>query len=321
MIANVSIIVYIISTCEQHISNKILQTGSAACKIDGDGNFTTFRYTLWLPLNDAEPEDTEDAYIRKFTQESVYFITGKFTMLDNGLLELIVSSCKELPIEKDKIPVCKPIVFLLGRVKKGCTAAESGYYLTLEVKPYLTADMSGPVDIVLTHPLNGRLKNIFTASKTTSLIQCTAELYIIENKLYGEAIEMQFINIKSESSNSVPWPITSKDRKKNSVESRIAAVHESMQKQPPTPAKVKTETTIKEKGTAQKPIKVDDIARSTIKRKRGKATSGSDEDSSEAIVITNEVNTDNKLLKNNSGGAYSDEEVPRPKRGRPRRKQ
>jgi len=242
-------------------------------------------------------------------------------MLDNGLLELIVSSCKELPIEKDKIPVCKPIVFLLGRVKKGCTAAESGYYLTLEVKPYLTADMSGPVDIVLTHPLNGRLKNIFTASKTTSLIQCTAELYIIENKLYGEAIEMQFINIKSESSNSVPWPITSKDRKKNSVESRIAAVHKSMQKQPPTPAKVKTETTIKEKGTAQKPIKVDDIARSTIKRKRGKATSGSDEDSREAIVITNEVNADNKLLKNNSGGAYSDEEVPRPKRGRPRRKQ
>src|SRR6185369_4204491 len=123
---------------------------------------------------------TEDTYSQKFTQDSVYFITGKFTMLDNGLLELIVSSCRELPIEKDKIPVCKPIVFLLGRVKKVCTATESGYYLTLEVKPYLTAAISGPVNVVLTHPLNGRLKNIFTAAKTSSVIQCTAELYVIE---------------------------------------------------------------------------------------------------------------------------------------------
>lgn len=39
-----------------------------------------------------ELEDTEDTYIQKFTQDSVYFITGKFTMLDNGLLELAISS-------------------------------------------------------------------------------------------------------------------------------------------------------------------------------------------------------------------------------------
>jgi len=50
MIANISTV---ISTCEQHIPNKIFQTGSAACKIDGDGDFT-FRYTLWLSLNDAD---------------------------------------------------------------------------------------------------------------------------------------------------------------------------------------------------------------------------------------------------------------------------
>ncbi|CAG8666839.1 10422_t:CDS:1, partial [Paraglomus brasilianum] len=128
---------------------------------------------------------------------------------------------------------------------------------------------------------------------------------------------MQFVNLKSEPSNSVPWSITNKDnkdRKRNSVESRIVAVHRLMQKQPPTPAKVKTETT---KGTVQKPIKVDDIARETIKRKRGKATSVADEDS-ETIVINNELeaNTDDKpLLKSNSSKTYGDEEVPRPKRG------
>ena len=91
----------------------------------------------------------------------------------------------------------------------------------------------------LTYPLNGRLKNTFTAAKTSSIIQCTAELFVIENNLYCDAIEMQFVNLKSEPSNSVPWLITNKDNKRNSVESRIVAVHRSMQKQPPTPAKVK----------------------------------------------------------------------------------
>jgi hypothetical protein len=104
MITNISTILYIVSTCEQHISNKILQTGCPLLvKLTGDGDFITFRYTLWLPLLDnAEPEDTEDTYVQKFTQDSAYFITGKFTMLDGGLLELVVSA--ELPSRERKSP-------------------------------------------------------------------------------------------------------------------------------------------------------------------------------------------------------------------------
>ena len=54
-----------------------------------------------------------------------------------------------------------------------------------------------------THPLNGHLKNTFTTAKTSSVIQCTAKLFVIENNLYCDAIEMQFVNLKSEPSNSV----------------------------------------------------------------------------------------------------------------------
>jgi hypothetical protein len=61
------------------------------------------------------------------------------------------------------------------------------------------AETCGPVDVVLTHPLNGRLKNTFTAVKKKSRIQCTTELFVIENKLYGDVIGMQFTNVKSES--------------------------------------------------------------------------------------------------------------------------
>jgi len=154
MIANISTVLYIISTCEQHFSNKVLQTGSAACKIDTDGDFLNFRYTSWLPLDSTELDDNdiENLYVHKFNQDSVYFITGKFTILDNGLLELVVSSCKSLPIDKEKIPVCKPIVYLLGRVKDACNVTDSGYHMTMEIKPYLAAEMCGPVDVVLTHP-------------------------------------------------------------------------------------------------------------------------------------------------------------------------
>ena len=50
---------------------------------DSDGGFLTFLYTLWLPLDNDEfgDSDTEDSYIQKFHQNSVYFVTEKFTML------------------------------------------------------------------------------------------------------------------------------------------------------------------------------------------------------------------------------------------------
>lgn len=307
MIANISTVLYIISTCEQHFSNKVLQTGSAACKIDTDGDFLNFRYTSWLPLDSTELDDNdiENLYVHKFNQDSVYFITGKFTILDNGLLELVVSSCKSLPIDKEKIPVCKPIVYLLGRVKDACNVTDSGYHMTMEIKPYLAAEMCGPVDVVLTHPLEGRLKNTFTAAKKSSTIQCTAELFVIENKLYCDVIEMQFINLKSESS-SVPWSVTNKDnkdKKKSPVANRIVAVHKAIQKQPPTSNNAKSETAIKEKGAS---VKVDNIAREIIKRKREKAADG---DIEETTVIDKELEVKKK-----------NDEAPQPKRGRPKRR-
>ncbi|CAG8552985.1 3699_t:CDS:2, partial [Paraglomus occultum] len=64
-----------------------------------------------------DDNDIENMYIHKLNQDSVYFITGKFR------LELAVSSC---------------------RVKD----ADSGYQMTMEIKPYLTAEMCGPVYVV-----------------------------------------------------------------------------------------------------------------------------------------------------------------------------
>ena len=79
------------------------------------------------------------------------------------------------------------------------------------------ADMCGPVNAILTHALDSHLKNTFTIAKISSIIQCTAELSVIE-----DILEMQFVNLKTNLSNSVLWSVTNKDnknKKRNSMES------------------------------------------------------------------------------------------------------
>ena len=137
-----------------------------------------------------------------------------------------------------------------------------GYYITIEVKPYLSSELCGPKDIVLTHPIEGRLKNTFTAAKKLSIVQCTGEPFILDEKQYCDVIELQFINTKSElasTSTNIPWGISSNDnqRKKNTTENRITAIHQSMKNQPPTPIKIKKEPLTNNKGKSpQTQIKV-----------------------------------------------------------------
>jgi len=260
---------------EQVLSNKILQRGTAACKTNSAGDVLNIQFTLWLPNSHGQSEESEeDCHVQKIHPDIVYFLTGKFSMLTNGSLEVVVSSCKHLEIEKDKIPICKPIVYLLGKVKESCNTTDLGYYITIEVKPYLSSELCGPKDIVLTHPIEGRLKNTFTAAKKLSIVQCTGELFILDEKQYCDVIELQFINTKSElasTSTNIPWGISSNDnqRKKNTTENRITAIHQSMQKQPPTPVKIKKEPLTDNKGKSpQTRMKINEIARETIKRKK-----------------------------------------------------
>ena len=46
----------------------------------------------------------EDYYVEKIYEDTILicFVTGKFKMLNNGSLELVLSSCKSLIIEKEK---------------------------------------------------------------------------------------------------------------------------------------------------------------------------------------------------------------------------
>ncbi|CAG8617398.1 10692_t:CDS:2 [Paraglomus brasilianum] len=86
-------------------------------------------------------------------------------------------------------------------------------------------------------------------------------------------------------SNSLFQAVSNKDtRKKSSAENRIAAVHQSIQNQPPSSVKVKKEPSIENARTPRKTIKVIDIASEVVKRKRGRVAVDK-EDDDETIVI------------------------------------
>ena len=74
MIANLSTILYVTSISEQLLSNKILQKGTAACKINNGGDFLNIQFTLWLPS--SSEDDDGDYYAEKIYEDTICFVTG-----------------------------------------------------------------------------------------------------------------------------------------------------------------------------------------------------------------------------------------------------
>jgi predicted membrane protein len=116
MIANLSTILYIMSVSEQVLSNKILQKGTVACKLNSAGDILNIQFTFWLPNNHKKSEESEeDCHVQKIKSDTVCFLTGKFAMLPNGSLELVVSSCKTYKLKKTKCPSVSPLFIYWGK--------------------------------------------------------------------------------------------------------------------------------------------------------------------------------------------------------------
>ena len=60
---------------------------------------------------------------------------------------------------------------------------------------------------MLSHSLNGRLKNGIVKAKRNSLVHVTGILLFLEKQLYCELLEFQFISTKVESDATIniPW--------------------------------------------------------------------------------------------------------------------
>ena len=113
MIANLSTILYIMSVSEQVLSNKILQKGTAACKINSAGDILNIQFTLWLPNSHKESEESEeDCHVQKIQPDTVFF------SLANSLCcptDLLFPRVKTYKLKRTKCPSVSPSFIYWGR--------------------------------------------------------------------------------------------------------------------------------------------------------------------------------------------------------------
>ncbi|CAG8648883.1 5316_t:CDS:2, partial [Paraglomus brasilianum] len=154
--------------------------------------------------DDSDSDDNGEP-LQELKQDYVYHITGKFALVENDIIDIIITTSKRLKLDADAISVGQPIIHLLGRTMQLPSINETGYTLPIQVKPYLSSAQRGPFDI--TQP-------------------------------YCEILEFYFINTKIEnnSTTSVPWRIekqdnnTNKPKATNSIRKKIAALKSSSTK-------------------------------------------------------------------------------------------
>jgi len=285
MIAILSTIIYILSINEETKSKKILQKGQAISKLNDNGDFQIYNFSAWfsLPQNTEETSSSqEEVYqaFQLFEAQHIYQINAKFSISNNDSIDLVVTTNVHLDIEN--VPISKPVVHLAGYTQAVTGVIESGFHLPLQVKPYLSSDQCGPFIITLLHPAQGRFHKSFTSAKKSSLVHCTGILMIIGSAIYCDILEFQFIGNRSEKHTTitVPWKNDNtledskgetSSKKSDSFEKRISNFHQKISQSPPTPIKpkvTKQNPKGKEKEQEQEVVKVSEIAKSVLKKKR-----------------------------------------------------
>lgn len=213
MIANITAIVYINSISDD---DSYVQKGSAISRTDDENGFQVYQFTSYLPNQDNSPNTNDDSgdfdIVQPFKEGSVYQISGKFGLLKDELLEIVITTSLQLNIDKDEIPISKPIANFVGRILSNPDTIAQHYTLSLQVKPYLSKDRFTSFSVILIHPENGRLRNAFAKAKKNSVVYSTGILIFQEHKVYCEVLEFQFISVKAENEHSivVPWKVTKK---------------------------------------------------------------------------------------------------------------
>ena len=247
MIANITTIMFILSVSDETINNGTLQKGTAISRTDDSEGIQIYKYYNYLTSStntDSEINDNFEA--TSFEEENMYLISGKFSITQDGMINVTIITSVHLPLDKEDIPTMKPTINLLGKTMNYAQLSESGFTLQIQVKPYLSKDQFNSFLVNLTHPPNGRFKNALTKARKNSTVHATGVFFFAENQLFCEILEFQFVSAKVETDSTVtvPWKSkteshveTSSTSPKSAIEQRIASVKQNLATQPPSSTK------------------------------------------------------------------------------------
>lgn len=293
MIANITTIMYILSTTDESINNAILQKGTAISRTDNKNGFQIYKFYNYLnSQNDIDSDSSDESEIAlPLKEENVYLITGKFATMQDGSINVTVTTNVHLLIDKEDIPVMKPTVHLVGKTLSHAELTESGYTLQIQVKPYLSKDQFTPFTVNLTHPPNGRFRNALTKAKKNSTVHATGVFFFAENQLYCEIMEFQFISAKTELDNTitVPWKTKTNlsnegsSSSKSALEKRISRVQQNLATQPPS----STKSASAKNRQRTNMTKIADISRSLLSQNQQNDDNQQDDDNQQVDEINN----------------------------------
>ena len=234
MIASLTVIVCILAAYDERYTTNTVQKATAISRINNHTDYQVYTLTTYLG-NEIDPEDTSEL-VQRLEEEDVYLITGKFAPTQDNRLLLTVTTSLHLDIDKDNIPISKPLAHLVGSVLKPYETAEIGFTLAIQVKPFLSQKQNDVFTIILTHPPNGRLKNAFIHAKKQSTVSTTGTLFFANSHLYCEVLEFSFITVKADTASTitVPWKSNQNDTASTStIDKRIKNISENASKEPP----------------------------------------------------------------------------------------
>ena len=201
----------------------------------------------------------------------------------------------------------KPTVHLLGKTMNYAQLSEMGYTLQIQVKPYLSKDQFVPFVVNLTHSPNGRFKNALTKARKNSSVHATGVFFFVEDQLYCEILEFQFVSGKIESDNTitVPWKAKSDSHSKASsstpkspMERRISLLRQNLTTQPPSSTKTSMASKLKSFGT-----KISNISKSLLSHNH----EIHDSDNNQEKVENDEENIDNNVEDNDDNVEDNDD--------------
>src|SRR3984957_11117226 len=321
MIANITTIMYILSVSDEIINNGILQKGTAISRInDGEGIQIYKYYNYLTSTNSIESEMNDNFEVTPFEEENMYLISGKFSITQDGMINVTIITSVHLPLDKEDIPTMKPTISLLGKTMNYAQLSESGFTLQIQVKPYLSKDQFTSFLVNLTHPPNGRFKNALTKARKHSTIHATGVFFFAENQLFCEILEFQFVSAKLEANSTVTVPWKSKTEShaeasssspKSAIEQRIASIKQDLTTQPPSLTKNSKPNTRNKRKIFT--TKLSNISKSLLSKDKQIVLDSyqeetTSEDNEEIIEINDEIIENNEDAINNNEGTIENNE-------------
>ena len=134
MITSLIAIVYVYSVSD----DGSIQKGSAISRTDEDG-YQVYKFLTYQPNPNIISTDYYNA-VQPFEEDNVYQISGKFGLLSDGFLEVVITTSLKLEIEKDEIPISKPFANFISKTLGSAEIKAAYYTLPIQVKPYLSKE-------------------------------------------------------------------------------------------------------------------------------------------------------------------------------------